>query len=362
MNIKKTLLFLLSLSAAAQTYAYADLNDSKRCSGHSITMTAAEDGCVQEYCARKAFVCVPRSWWTGTQISIPNNAIAPLVLAFHGKSKKDIDAQELPQGAKDILKFAPEAGMFAVETNLHGKMPTSIVIYFQGLPTFDNWSPAVPPDGPNYVSIANNPYWRGWQVNPGSSISEKRDLTFINKFLKDFIYGESSTFKSHVDLQNIYAVGHSNGSRFVGVLWHNTSVNNFLYTPFKAIAFSAAQAGPFAPTADTFNVTGENLITPSDATSIFMSMGIKDTKVPFTIQQSAIQEAENRLGIDLSLTENAAEDVTGINSTNNSLSLRVIKHNEFKYETVNGKLVEQGHVWPENQEQKIAEFFGLFSQ
>lgn len=357
MNIKKTILFFLMLGTTIQAHSEATLQDSERCIGVTVDMTHEGDGCIGEtYCKRTALICVPRVWWVNSELHIPSEAPrAPLVLAFHGKDKQnptEITSKiPSPSALYDAVIAAPEAGMFAYHTNLHGAMPNAIVVYFQGLPTLPNWDPA---EGGvvNNAVLTENPYWRGWQVNPGTTDngSSQRDLKYVYKLINQFLV-------SNIDLNHIYAVGHSNGSRFAGVLWHDTSTNTlFTQNPFlpkpllKGIAFVSAQAGDFPTSSNPAGVEGKNLFENADnRTSLFMTMGKNDTViVPFSLQQASISKAEELLGIDLPVTVDQPEDVQG---SNGSVKLRVYKH-----------ALADGHGWPDQSGNDahaaaIAQFF-----
>lgn len=360
MNIKKTLLFFLMLGTTIQAHSEATLQDSERCIGVTVDMTHEGDGCIGEtYCKRTALICVPRAWWVNSELHIPSEAPrAPLVLAFHGKDKQnptEITSKiPSPSALYDAVIAAPEAGMFAYHTNLHGIMPNAIVVYFQGLPVEEHWDRA---EGStvNNVALAQNPYWRGWQVNPGTTDngSSQRDLKYVYKLIDMYL-------ANNVDLNNIYMVGHSNGSRFAGVLWNHTSTSSVLQrSRFKGIAFVAAQAGDFPASSNPAGVIGKNLFENADnRTSLFMNMGINDHKIEFSLQQESIQKAINLLSTNLSVVPNTVQDVTGSNN-NATVKLRVQIHNQVELDEQGNST---GHVWPDHNGDDahataIAQFF-----
>lgn len=345
MNIKKTLLFLLSLGAATQTYATEidPLTDSQRCYEQEIDMLNSGDGCSGDYCKRRAFICLPRAWSSAASLDeLASTYKAPIVLAFHGKGKETLsDIQS--EAARIKMKNAPEAGHFGYATYLHGAMPNAIVVYLQGLPITYQWLPALnPAESPD--TVEKNPNDRGWQVNVGSSPSENRDLVFVNKMFTDHL-------ASHLETGKLYAVGHSNGSRFVGVLWNRLSLPPFDYNNnmLKAIAFSAAQAGDFTLN----NIVGKDFFVDSSPISIFMGMGTQDHTIEYTEQIKSIPKAKSLL-----------------NTPANPIFDQVTADEDIKlYENVDGKKLGiyihsftyngSGHIWPAGQSNKIAIFFGL---
>ena len=80
---------------------------------------------------------------------------------------------------------------------IHEYYPEALVVYMQGIP------------GAKSKLVDKEGKYNGWQMNP--SDLEDRDVKFFDEVLSSI--KKSSTVKS------LYAIGHSNGSRFVNVLW-----------------------------------------------------------------------------------------------------------------------------------------------
>lgn len=324
MKIKQKIAILFMLGITAQVQAYATKEDSQRCASVPLTMLPAEDGCTGNSCSRAALVCVPRSWWTPSGRNIPEGARAPLVLVFHGRGVEDISFIQDPDIKAKVINN-PEAGIFAYHTNIHGAMPNAIVVYFQGLPTKSDWTP----------DLANPNSPRGWQVNTNASgsLNSRRDLTYVYKFINTYLI-------SHVDTQNIFATGFSNGSRFVGVLWNDTSTNGqYPQSPLRAVAFNAAQAGDFTKNIEGTDVLGDNLFNNATPRSILMCMGKEDKIVDYDIQKLSIPKAKSLLGITQSIDDTVNQDIT---------------HNNLRYKTI---IHTGAHDWPKDLEFTIAEFF-----
>jgi polyhydroxybutyrate depolymerase len=120
----------------------------------------------------------------------------PLVFAFHGHGGTARQA----------------ARSFA----LHEHWPEAIVLYPQGIPGVKGITDA---DGSK----------SGWQKNPGEL--NDRDIKFFDALLKEV------RSKHKIDAKRIYAMGHSNGSRFVCVLWKLRG------DTFAAVSTSGGQGG-----------------------------------------------------------------------------------------------------------------------
>lgn len=116
---------------------------------------------------REALVHVP---------AVPKDA--PLVLAWHGHGGS------MRQAARSFA--------------IHGAWPEAIVVYPQGLPTS---AKIIDPEG----------RLPGWQLSPGEN--GDRDLKFFDTMFESF----KRDLKA--DAARVYVTGHSNGGRFVYILW-----------------------------------------------------------------------------------------------------------------------------------------------
>ena len=219
---------------------------------------------------RTGIVCAPPS----------TTAHVPTVLAFHGRGS---NAKEMAAG-----------------TRLHEAWPEALVVYLDGL----TGNPA-PYDPEGRKS--------GWQINPGDM--SDRDVAFTDATL------EALAKRHNIDPRKVFAVGHSNGARFVGILWALRS------SRFVALAFSAAQA--------------DTLIDAAEPRSVFMGMGIHDDLVPFDWQRQSIKYAAIRFGINPDTIK-----PTGVSlaSNKNGIELMTFIHPD-------------GHVWPAEQTRMIVDFF-----
>lgn len=103
---------------------------------------------------------------------------SPVVFVFHGHGGNVRNAQR--------------------KLNFHDGWKEALVVYMQGIP--------------GVVGITDEAGTKnGWQKNSGEL--NDRDVKFFDVVLKEL----SKDYK--VDDKRIYAVGHSNGARFVNVLW-----------------------------------------------------------------------------------------------------------------------------------------------
>jgi polyhydroxybutyrate depolymerase len=233
------LMLLLAGAAGAQTWTHATQNTScnlsfphERCA----YLSGEVDGQL-----RHGMVCRPAA-----------AAGAPVLLAFHGHG-----------GC---------AFQMAVSTRLHEAWPEALVVY---------------PDGLTGTRTPNDPAGErtGWQLYPEQSAD--RDLRLVDELLAylQFAYA--------IDASRVYATGHSNGSRFTGVLWAARPLS------FRAFVFSAAQPGdlfaryalPAKPVALTMGRT--DCIVPFNA-ALGCSTPVLD---PANYQEASINLARRTLGI-----------------------------------------------------------------
>jgi polyhydroxybutyrate depolymerase len=164
---------------------------------------------------------------------------APLVLIFHGHSSTMREA--------------------AVGFRVHEQWPAAVVVYPQGL---------------TGVGVLTDPEGRfpGWQNDPGDQ--GDRDVRFVDETLT-LLQRELA-----IDPNRIYAFGHSNGARFVNVLWNQRGET------YAAFASAASQGGL--------------LIRDAVPRSLFMLMGEEDDIVPYRTQALSIPIARETLQTDRS--------------------------------------------------------------
>jgi polyhydroxybutyrate depolymerase len=205
----------------------------------------------------------------------------PVVFVFHGHGGNTRNAQR--------------------KLNFHDAWKDALVVYMQGIP--------------GVVGITDKAGDKnGWQKNPGEV--NDRDVKFFDEVLKQL----TKDFK--IDDKKIYAVGHSNGARFVNVLW---AMRGEKFAAFCAVA------GP-----------GGVMIKDAPPKSIWMSMGEKDPLVPASWQKLSIPIIQKILKVDANKGETKG-DLTTYKGTNNT---------EFVVEIRN-----DGHAFPAESIPNIVEFF-----
>lgn len=134
--------------------------------------------------------------------------------------------------------------------NFHEYFPEALVIYMQGIPGFTN------------SIVDKEGKYNGWQINPDEL--ENRDIKFFDEVFSDIIKTKK------LDLNRIYAVGHSNGSRFVNVLWKMRGEN------FAALITVAGPGGFWAR-----NIPQK---------SVWISFGKEDNIVPYKVQKFSAKQ------------------------------------------------------------------------
>lgn len=204
---------LLALGAAAQSLSQP--TDNQPCNRSVRHARCSYQSAALGGLTRHGLVCVPEQG-----AATP----APLLLVFHGHGGC---AYEM-----------------AARTQLHESWPQAWVIY---------------PDGLTGTATPNDPSGsqRGWQLYPNQQ--GDRDVALVRELVAGLTNGAA------VDPARVYATGHSNGSRFVGVLWAA------LPSLFKALVFNAAQPG------DLLSRYGTQM-TPR---SVALVMGQTDCVVPY---------------------------------------------------------------------------------
>lgn len=181
-------------------------------------------------------------------------ANSPMVLVFHGHG-----------GC---------AYQIALTTRVHDAWPQAQVVY---------------PDGLAGVATPHDPTGEqtGWQLYPEQT--GDRDVQLVDGVIDHF------AALGRIDPARVHAIGHSNGSRFVGVLWAVRAQR------VRSFVFNAAQAG------DLFERYGGSM--PARAAAL--TMGRNDCVVPFNAarncdtpvansanyQEASINLARHQLGI-----------------------------------------------------------------
>jgi polyhydroxybutyrate depolymerase len=180
---------------------------------------------------------------------------APLVLGFHGHGGR--------------------AEFVARRWNLHALWPEAVVVYLQGLPTATSRDP----EGAR----------PGWQIAPGGQ--NDRDVRFTEAVI------EQMQKRHQIDPNRVYAIGHSNGARFVNVLWKMRGEK------FAAFCSAAAQGGL--------------MIRDATPRSIFAIAGENDRIVRYDGQVRSIEVYRRVLKTDPSkaVTKGYAKTEPGINGT-----------------------------------------------
>lgn len=183
----------------------------------------------------------------------------------------------------------------------HTSWKEAIIVYMQGIPGVSGIT--------DREGVRN-----GWQMNPGDL--RDRDLKFFDEMLARVI----KDFK--VDNDRVYAVGHSNGARFVNVLWKSRAD--------KFAAFCAV-AGP-----------GGQMINGATPRSIWISMGKNDPIVPFENQKRSTDFVKQMLKVDEKKAKTDGDLTTyeGLNKTELVVEVR-----------------NAGHEFPVDSIPKIVEFF-----
>ncbi len=134
----------------------------------------------------------------------------------------------------------------------------AIVVFMQGIP------------GRKVSGIDPKGTMNGWQVFPNDL--ENRDLYFFDKVVNKL---KSNT---KIDNEKVFLVGHSNGARFVNVLWKERPEK------FTGLISVASQGGV--------------MIMNAEPKSIWMSMGKNDRLVPYSSQQKSVKIVKNNLKIN----------------------------------------------------------------
>jgi polyhydroxybutyrate depolymerase len=162
---------------------------------------------------------------------------APVVFVFHGHGGT----------AQNVAR----------RLRIHELWHEAVVVYMQGIP--------------GVVGIRDPEATRnGWQKSPGEL--GDRDIKFFEAAL------ERIQKKYKTDPNRVYVLGHSNGGRFVNVLWNSRG---------DKLAALCSAAGP-----------GGRLIDKAAPKPVFIIAGEKDQLVPFQGQQLSIELARRVLKAD----------------------------------------------------------------
>lgn len=162
---------------------------------------------------------------------------APVVFVFHGHGGT----------AQNVAR----------RFRIHELWPEAVVVYMQGIPGVQG---ITDPEGTR----------NGWQKSPGEV--GNRDIKFFDVAL------ERMKTKYKTDPNRVYVLGHSNGGRFVNVLWNSRG---------DKLAALCSVAGP-----------GGVLIDKAAPKSVYIIAGEKDPIVPFQTQQNSIERARRLLKTD----------------------------------------------------------------
>lgn len=164
---------------------------------------------------------------------------APIVFVFHGHGGT----------AQNVARRLP----------IHNLWPEAVVVYIQGIPGVPGITDA---EGKS----------NGWQKSPGEV--GDRDIKFFDAAL------DRMQKKYKTDPNRVYVLGHSNGGRFVNVLWNMRG---------DKLAALCSAAGP-----------GGRLIEGAKPKPVFIIAGEKDPLVPFQTQKLSIELARKLLRTDQS--------------------------------------------------------------
>jgi len=183
----------------------------------------------------------------------------------------------------------------------------ALVIFMEGLP------------GRSVPGIDPNGKMNGWQIFTDDL--EGRDIQFFDEVLSDIHH------KNYiVDDQRIYLIGHSNGARFVSVLWKMRG------DQIAAICSASAQGG--------------NMISGAIPISVWMYIGKNDRIVSPKSQEESIPIVKTNLGItDNGKTE---DDKTYFKGKNNT---------ELVLQQTNA-----GHEFPKSSLPEIISFFKIHTK
>jgi polyhydroxybutyrate depolymerase len=216
----------------------------------------------------------------------PEGKGSPLVLVYHGHG-----------GTAEFV---------ARRYKIHEAWPEAVVVYAQGLP---GTLGKIDPDGKQ----------PGWQKSPGET--GDRDLKFTDAIL------ERAKKDYKVDPVRVYALGHSNGARFVWVLMAKRAEQ------FAALLPACAPAGLFNR--------------GSTPTPLFIVAGEKDPIVPYAGMRMTITAAQRMLGL-----QDAKETTSGyLQKLTSSSGMELVTY-----------VHPGGHEFPTDQIPEMIAFFKRHSR
>lgn len=185
--------------------------------------------------------------------------------------------------------------------NFHDNFPEALVIYMQGIP------------GAKSKLVDAEGKYNGWQMQPDEL--KNRDVKFF-----DEVFSQISK-NYNIDLDRVYAVGHSNGSRFVNVLWKMRS---------EKFAAFVTVAGP-----------GGIWLRDAPQKSVWISFGKNDKIVNYQIQKYAASQYLKIFKANK-------------NSTKTDGEITNYKTSENKEIIIEDR--DAGHEFPQNSIPKMVEF------
>ncbi len=178
----------------------------------------------------------------------------------------------------------------------------ALVIFMEGLP------------GRSVPGLDPNGNMNGWQIFTDDL--NGRDIAFFDK-----VFSDIHNKRYNIDDQKIYLIGHSNGARFVNVLWKMRG------DKIAAICSASAQGG--------------NMINGAVPISVWMYIGKNDHIVSPKSQEESIPIVKANLGITESVKEK--DDLTYYFGKNNK---------ELVLQQTNA-----GHEFPKTSLSEIVSFF-----
>ena len=239
-------------------------------------------------------------------ISIKNFSQTEKFYTIEGTERKAIFYEPKIKNEKTPVVFVfhghgGNANYTSKNLNFHDNFKEALVIYMQGIPGVTN------------SIVDKEGKYNGWQMNPDEL--ENRDIKFF-----DVVFSEISKNKN-LDFNRVYAVGHSNGSRFVNVLWKMRS---------EKFAALITVAGP-----------GGFWLRDAPQKSVWISFGKEDKIVPYKIQKFSAKQYLKAFKADESSAQTEGE-ITFYKTSENK---------EIIIEDRNA-----GHEFPKSSIPKMVEF------
>lgn len=207
--------------------------------------------------------------------AVKNSGKIPVVFVFHG--------------------HGGNANFASKRMDFQHSFKEALVIFMQGIP------------GTSGYIIDKKGLKNGWQIFPNEN--QNRDVRFFDEVLKQI------KKKYSIDENRIFVAGHSNGARFVNILW---------------VERGSVLAGIISVSAQ-----GGRMIEGAKTVSVWMSMGKNDPLVPYQSQAQSIPIVKNILKTDEKSVQTVADCkiYKGINNTELVVQERNAGH-EFPKEDV----------------------------